>query len=48
MLATHTVMPREGHLYAVFREFEYLKTKHNARRVYDKTSNVSKNPSSEV
>jgi hypothetical protein len=35
MLATHMAMPREGHLYAVFRVFAYLKAKHNARRVYD-------------
>ena len=37
MLAAHMAMPREGHLYAVFRVFAYLKAKHNARRIYDPT-----------
>jgi hypothetical protein len=38
MLATHMAMQRECHLYAVFRDFSYLKQKHNARIVYDPTS----------
>jgi hypothetical protein len=37
MLAAHMAMPREGHLYAVFRVFAYLKKKHNSRLVYDPT-----------
>ena len=37
MLASHMVMPREGHLEAVFRIFAYLKKKHNARLIYDPT-----------
>jgi hypothetical protein len=37
MLATHMAMPREGHFYAVFGVFAYLKAKHNGRRVYDPT-----------
>jgi hypothetical protein len=37
MLAAHMAMPREGHLYAVFRIFAYLKNKHNSRVVYDPT-----------
>jgi uncharacterized protein Smg (DUF494 family) len=37
MLATHMEMPREWHLYAVFRVFAYLKANYNARRVYDPT-----------
>jgi hypothetical protein len=37
MLAAHMAMPREGHLYAVFRIFAYLKIKHNSRVVYDLT-----------
>jgi hypothetical protein len=37
MLAAHMAMPREGHLYAVFRVFAYLKAKHNARLIFDPT-----------
>ena len=37
MLATHMAMPREGHLFAVFRVFAYLKLKHNSKLVYDPT-----------
>jgi hypothetical protein len=37
MLAAHMAMPRQGHLYAVFRVFAYLKQKHNSRLVYDPT-----------
>ena len=35
MLASHSAMPREGHLEAVFRTFAYLKKKHNSRMVFD-------------
>jgi preprotein translocase subunit Sss1 len=35
MLASHMAMPREGHLYAVFRVFAYLKAKHNSRLMFD-------------
>jgi hypothetical protein len=35
MLASHMAMPREGHLYAVFRAFAYLKAKHNSRLIFD-------------
>jgi hypothetical protein len=35
MLAAHMAMPREGHLYAVFRVFAYLKGKHNVRLIFD-------------
>jgi hypothetical protein len=37
MLATHMAMPREGHLYAVFQVFAYLKQKHNSRLIFDPT-----------
>jgi Reverse transcriptase (RNA-dependent DNA polymerase) len=37
MLSAHMAMPREGHLYAVFRVFSYLKQKHNSRLVFDPT-----------
>jgi hypothetical protein len=37
MLAAHMAMPREGHLYAVFRIFSYLKAKHIARLIFDPT-----------
>ncbi len=30
-------LPREGHLFAVFRVFSYLKAKHNARLIFDPT-----------
>ena len=36
-LASHMVLPREGHLEAVFHVFAYLKLKHNARMVFDPT-----------
>jgi hypothetical protein len=37
MLAAHNALPREGHLAAVFRIYSYLKTKPNARLVFDPT-----------
>ena len=37
MLAAHMAMPREGHLYAVFQVFAYLKNKHNSRLIFDPT-----------
>lgn len=37
MLAAHMAMPREGHLYAVFQVFAYLKQKHNSRLIFDPT-----------
>jgi hypothetical protein len=37
MLSTHLFLPREGHLEAVFRVFEYLGINHNARVVFDPT-----------
>jgi hypothetical protein len=37
MLSSHVAMPREGHLYAVFRVFAYLKAKHNSRLIFDPT-----------
>lgn len=36
-LASHLVMPREGHLEAVFHLFNYLEKRHNARVVFDPT-----------
>jgi hypothetical protein len=35
MLAAHNALPREGHLGAVFRIYSYLKTKPNARLIFD-------------
>jgi hypothetical protein len=35
MLAAHIAAPREGHLIAGFHVFAYLKSKHNARLIYD-------------
>jgi hypothetical protein len=37
MLAAHNALPQEGHLAAVFRIYSYLKTKPNARLVFDPT-----------
>jgi hypothetical protein len=37
MLAACMAMPRQGHLFAVFRVFAYLKKKHNSRLVFDPT-----------
>jgi hypothetical protein len=37
MLASHSALPREGHLDAVVRVFSYLKHKHNSRMVFDPT-----------
>jgi hypothetical protein len=37
MLASQMALPREGHLEAVFFCFGYLKSKHNARNVFDPT-----------
>jgi hypothetical protein len=37
MLAAHNAMPREGHLGAIFRIYSYLKTKANARLIFDHT-----------
>ena len=37
MLASHMAMPREGHLFAVFHVFAYLKQKHNSRLIFDPT-----------
>jgi hypothetical protein len=37
MLAAHNALPREGHLAAVFRIYSYLKTKPNARLIFDPT-----------
>jgi hypothetical protein len=37
MLAAHNAMPREGHLGAVFRMYSYLKTRPNARLIFDPT-----------
>ena len=37
MLASHSALPREGHLDAVVRVFSYLKHNHNARMVFDPT-----------
>ena len=37
MLAAHMAMPREGHLFAVFQVFAYLKQKHNSRLILDPT-----------
>ena len=34
-LASHMIMPREGHLEAVFHLFNHLEKKHNARIVFD-------------
>ena len=36
-LASHLIMPREGHLEAVFHLFNYLEKRHNARIVFDPT-----------
>jgi hypothetical protein len=36
-LASHLAMPREGHLEAVFRLFNFLDKKHNASVVFDPT-----------
>jgi hypothetical protein len=35
MLAAHNALPREGHLAGVFRIYSYLKTRPNARLVFD-------------
>ena len=35
LLSSHTAMPREGHLDALFRVFAYVKLKHNLRMVFD-------------
>ena len=35
MLASHLVLPREGHLEALFRVFSYLQAKHNSRLTFD-------------
>jgi hypothetical protein len=37
MLALHMAMPREGHVYAVFRVFASLKAKNNSRLIFDPT-----------
>jgi hypothetical protein len=37
MLSSHLMMPREGHLDAVFHIFAYLKKKHNSCMVFDTT-----------
>jgi hypothetical protein len=37
MLAAHNALPREGHLAAVFRIYSYLKTRPNARLIFDPT-----------
>ncbi len=37
LLASHSPLPREGHLDAVVRVFSYLKHKHNSRMVFDPT-----------
>jgi hypothetical protein len=37
MLAAHNALPREGHLAAAFRIYSYLKTKPNARIIFDPT-----------
>jgi hypothetical protein len=37
MLAAHNALPREGHLGAVFRIYSYLKTRPNARLIFDPT-----------
>ena len=37
MLASQLANPREGHLDAVFRIFQYLDAKHNSRMVFDPT-----------
>jgi hypothetical protein len=37
MLAACMAMPRQGHLFAVFWVFAYLKKKHNPRLVFDLT-----------
>ncbi|KAI2495421.1 hypothetical protein MHU86_19096 [Fragilaria crotonensis] len=36
-LASHLIMPRDGHLEAVFHLFNHLEKKHNARIVFDPT-----------
>jgi hypothetical protein len=37
MLAAHNALPREGHLGAAFRIYSYLKTRPNARLIFDPT-----------
>ena len=37
MLAAHNALPRQGHLAAVFRMYSYLKTRPNARLIFDPT-----------
>jgi hypothetical protein len=37
MLAAHNALPREGHLAAVFHVYSYLKTRPNARLIFDPT-----------
>ena len=36
-LSSHLVLPREGHLEAIYHIFAYLKTKHNSRMIFDPT-----------
>ena len=36
-LSSHSALPREGHLEAVFKIYSYLKYKHNLLMVYDPT-----------
>ena len=35
MLASHMAMPREGHLFAAYHVFAYIKKHHNSRLVFD-------------
>ena len=35
VIASHTAMPREGHIDNIFHMFAYLKIKHNSRIVFD-------------
>lgn len=37
LLASHLVLPRAGHLEAVYRIYAYLRNKHNSRMVFDPT-----------
>jgi hypothetical protein len=37
LLASHSVLPREGHLDAMYHLYAHLKKKHNSRMVFDPT-----------